>query len=158
MDLPFLARALHVLGVVVWIGGLWMVTAVILPAVRRGDFGPDRLAAFHAVERRFVWHARAALLVVGASGFAMTAELDVWWRFADPAYWWMHAMVALWTIFLLILFVGEPLVLHRLFPAWVRHDEARAFAWFQRFHILLLVMSCATVLGAVAGAHGWTPP
>ena len=47
-----LARVLHVLGVVVWIGGVWMATTVALPAVRRGALGPDRLAAFQAIERR----------------------------------------------------------------------------------------------------------
>jgi uncharacterized membrane protein len=34
-----IARALHVLGVVIWIGGVWMVTAVVLPGLRRpADF------------------------------------------------------------------------------------------------------------------------
>jgi uncharacterized membrane protein len=53
-----IARALHVLAVVIWIGGLAMVTMVVLPAVRRGDVGPNRLQVFEAIERRFVWPAR----------------------------------------------------------------------------------------------------
>jgi len=46
MDGVVLARALHVLAVVIWIGGVAMVTTVILPAVRRGDLGADGLKAF----------------------------------------------------------------------------------------------------------------
>src|SRR3546814_10776281 len=66
-DLAF-ARALHVLAVVIWIGGIAMATPVALPAVRRGDLGADRLRAFHAIEHHFVWPARAAVLPVGARG------------------------------------------------------------------------------------------
>ena len=47
------ARALHVIAVVVWIGGVALITAVALPAIRRGDLGPDRVRAFQAIERRF---------------------------------------------------------------------------------------------------------
>lgn len=130
---------------------------MILPVVRRGDFGPDWIAAFNAVERRFVWHARTAVLLVGITGFYMTAASDLWFRFADPAYWWMHAMVAVWSVFTLILFVGEPRVLHRLFPPWARRDPVRAFAWLYWLHWLLLALSLVTVLVAVAGAHGWQP-
>ena len=49
----------------IWVGGVSIVTSVVVPAVRRGDFGADRLAAFQAIERRFVWQARAAIIIVG---------------------------------------------------------------------------------------------
>jgi len=87
VDGSTLARTLHILGVVIWIGGVSMATTVALVAVRRGDLGPDRVKAFHAIERRFVWQARAAVLLVGATGFYMTAVLDLWDRFAGPAFW-----------------------------------------------------------------------
>lgn len=154
-DLAF-ARALHVLGVVVWIGGVAMATTVAIPATRRGELGADRLAAFHAIERRFVWQARAAVILVGLTGFYMIAKLDLWDRFREPAvFWWMHAMVALWLVFALILFVGEPLVLDRRFPQWVARRPEAAFAWLHRVHAALLTLGLITVFGAVAGSHGW---
>ncbi len=64
MDVSILARALHVLGVVVWIGGVAMVTSVALPALRAGELGPNWLDAFEAIERRFVWQARRQIIVV----------------------------------------------------------------------------------------------
>jgi len=150
-----LARVLHVLGVIVWIGGVWMATTVALPAVRRGALGADRIAAFEAIERRFVWHARTAVLVVGLSGFYMIERLHLWSRFADGRLWWMHAMVFVWSLFFLLLFVIEPLVLHRYFPAWARRDPARAFAVLHQVHIVLLILAMVTVFGAMAGSHGW---
>jgi hypothetical protein len=70
----------------------------------------------------------------------------------------MHAMVGVWCLFAFILFVGEPLVLHRIFPTWARRDPERAFAVFHRVHVVLLVLSLVTVFGAVAGSHGWLFP
>lgn len=150
-----LARVLHILGVIVWIGGVSMVTTVALPAVRRDALGTDRLAAFHAFERRFVWQARVAVLVVGLSGFYMIERLDLWSRFADGHFWWMHAMLLVWALFFLLLFIGEPLVLHRYFPSWARRDPDRAFAALHRAHVVLLTLAIVTTFGAVAGSHGW---
>ena len=90
MDDIILARALHVLAVVIWIGGVAMATTVVLPAVRRGDLGEDRLQAFQAIEHRFVWQARTAVIVVGLTGLYMMWRLDLWDRFQAVTFWWMR--------------------------------------------------------------------
>jgi len=151
-----LARAFHVLAVIVWIGGVFMVTTVLLPAVRRGDFGSDRLEAFRAVERRFVWWARGAVILAGGTGFWMVAEAGLWRRFRMAEFWWMHAMVLVWLLFAFILFVGEPLILHARFEHLARRAPAAAFARLHLVHWILLGLSLVTILGAVAGSHGWT--
>ena len=155
MDHLAFARVLHVLAVVVWIGGLSIVTTALLPAIRRGELGANWLAAFHALERRFVWQARVAILLVGATGFYMIDAADLWDRFSSLRYWWMHAMVALWAIFAVGLFLVEPLVLDRRLPALAARRAAATFAWLAGVHWLLLALSLVTVFGAVAGSHGW---
>ena len=115
MDDVAIARALHVLAVVIWIGGVAMVTMVVLPAVRDGDVGPNRVQVFEAIERRFTWPARIATVVVALTGFYMTQRLELWERFRSSEFWWMHAMVCLWLLFAVVLFVAEPLILHRWF-------------------------------------------
>jgi uncharacterized membrane protein len=154
LDDVIAARALHVLAVVVWIGGVSMLTTVTLPAVRCGDLGPDRLRAFQAIEHRFVWQARAAIFVVGLTGFYMTWRLDLWDRFRTTAFWWMHAMVCLWLLFAFVLFIAEPLVLKRHFRPWAMVRPEIAFGWLHRAHGLLAVLAIITILGAVAGSHG----
>lgn len=155
MDDLTLARALHVVAVVHWIGGVAFVTLVLLPAVRRLAAPETRVALFEAIERRFAGQARVSTLVAGLTGFWMTERLDAWGRFADPGFWWMHAMLALWAVFTLMLFVLEPLVLHRWFHARAQRDPVAAFALIQRLHVALLAASAVTVAGAVLGAHGW---
>lgn len=150
------ARALHVVAVVIWIGGVWLVTTVALPAIRRGAFGADRFRAFQAVETRFAWQARIAIVLVGATGFYMAAQADLWDRFRIAAFWWMHAMVGVWALFALGLFVVEPFLLHRRLHRLAETDPDRFFAWLQRAHWLLLILSLATIFGAVAGSQGWS--
>ncbi len=154
MDDVAVARALHVLAVVIWIGGIAMVTMVVLPAIRRGDLGAHRLQVFEAIERRFVWQARLATLVVALTGFYMTGRLDLWSRFRSGEFWWMHAMVCLWLLFTVILFIAEPLILHRRFHARATAAPDKAFALLHRAHWLLLALSVITILAAVAGSQG----
>jgi uncharacterized membrane protein len=149
-----LARALHVLAVVLWIGGVAFVTTVLLPAVRRTQAPAERLAFFDRVERRFAWQARATTLLAGLSGFWMTHRYGLWARFTEPGFWWMHAMVLVWALFTLMLFVLEPLVLHRWLQARAKVDPEGTFALVQRLHWALLVLSLVATAGAVAGAHG----
>ena len=85
MDDVVVARALHVLAIVIWIGGVAMVTMVVLPALRRGDLGANRLQVFEAIERRFAWHARAATIIVGLTGFYMTDDWICGAGFARPS-------------------------------------------------------------------------
>lgn len=148
------ARALHVLGVVLWIGGVAFVTTVLLPALRTSERSGDRLALFEALEGRFAWQARLTTVLTGLSGFYMLHWLDAWNRYELAVYWWIHLMTAVWVAFTLVLFVLEPLVLHRVFHDMALRDEARAFRWVQRMHVLLLAVSLLAVLGGVFGAHG----
>ena len=150
-----LARALHVLAVVLWIGGVAFVTTVLLPATRRMKSPGERVAWFEEVESRFATQARLTTLVAGLSGFYLVQTLDAWERFTRPAFWWMHAMAGVWVIFTLMLFVLEPLVLHRLFLERARRDPEGTFALVQRLHWVLLTLSLATVFGAAAGSYGW---
>jgi uncharacterized membrane protein len=148
------ARALHVLAVVIWIGGVAFVTLIALPVVRRGDFGADRVRAFRAIERRFVWYARTAIVVVGATGFYMAAQGDLWMRFASAEFWWVDAMVGLWSLFAIILFLIEPFILHRYLHRLASSAPDRFFGRLQRAHWILLTLGLITILGAVAGSHG----
>ncbi|HET7203138.1 MAG TPA: hypothetical protein VFI92_07185 [Steroidobacteraceae bacterium] len=155
MDHAILARALHVLGVVLWIGGVAFVTTVLLPSVRRVRTPEERVQFFESVEGRFAWQARFTTLLVGATGFYLVHAWDLWHRFASASWWWMHAMVAIWALFTVMLFVAEPLFLHRWFEQTARRDPEGTFRRIERLHRVLLTVSLVTVLGAVAGSHGW---
>ena len=153
MELLGIARALHVLAVVLWIGGVAMVTTVLLPAVRELH-GDDAPAAFARLERRFAAQSRWTTLLAGATGFYLAYAMNLWGRFAEPRYWWMHAMVGVWALFTLMLFVLEPLVLHRVLARRAQRDPAGTVALMTRMHRVLTALGLVTIAGAVAGSHG----
>jgi uncharacterized membrane protein len=148
-----LARVLHVIGVAIWIGGVGFVTAVLIPACAALP-AEQAQQQFEQLERRFAWIARAMVLLVGATGFCMMAELDLWPLFRQASFWWLHAMVAVWTIFAVILFIVEPLG-HRRFAERRRRNPAGSFRLVRFGHWFLLTVSLIAIAGAVAGAHGY---
>lgn len=152
MDSFILARMIHVVSVLFWIGGVAFVTMVVMPSVRNRYAPDERLAAFHRIEGRFAPQARVWVLLAGASGLWLIWRGDMWSRFADPHFWWMHAMVAIWLVFAAMLLVIEPLFLHRRMAA--SPDPARDFARMERMHRVLLAASVITLAGAVGGSHG----
>lgn len=155
MKTLLLARVVHVLGVVVWIGGVAMVTTAILPAVRRLPEDENPMDFFERVERRFARQARVVTLLTGLSGFLMLYEMNAWQRYLSVGFWWLHAMTLIWLLFTLLLFVLEPRVLHRKLSERGQRDPVGTLALIQRAHWVLLTLSLLTVAGAVAGSHGW---
>jgi uncharacterized membrane protein len=155
MDGTIIARVLHVLGVVLWIGGVAMVTTVLLPATKRMKTPAERVMFFETVERGFALQARITTLLTGLSGLYLVYKFELWQRFAHAEFWWMHAMVLVWALFTLMLFVFEPLFLHRRFIERARRDPDSTFARLTRMHWVLLVVSLLTIAGAVAGSHGF---
>ena len=154
MDLV-VARIVHVLSIVMWIGGVGFVTTVLFPSIRRSTAPDERLAAFVRFERTFSGQARVSVARAGVSGLYLTWRLDAWSRFASARFWWMDAMGALWTAFALVLFVLEPLVVHpRLRSALNSVNSGQLFGRMERFHRIMLLLSLLTVLGAVGGSHG----
>ena len=154
MEEAAIARALHVLGVVLWIGGVGFVTTVLLPSVRRMKDPAERVAFFEEIEGRFAWQARGTTLLVGLSGFFLVHHWGLWYRFIELEYFWMHLMVLVWLVFSVMLFVAEPLFLHRWFHDRATSDPEGTFRIIQRMHWVLLTISLVTVLAATAGSHG----
>jgi uncharacterized membrane protein len=154
-ELFTLARTLHVLAVVLWIGGVAMVTTVIIPAIKKLASKEDQIQTFEQIEGRFALQAKITTLITGITGFYMLYELNAWDRYFDYRFWWVHAMTLVWIIFSLVLYVLEPLVLHKMFKKYAHKNPAKTFGIIHRAHWILLVISLITTAGAVAGSHGW---
>lgn len=152
-----LARALHVLTLVHWIGGLAMVTTIVLPRARALPDAQAALTAFEAFEGRFAAQARYSILFAGLSGFYMLDKLQAWARLLDPTYWWLGLMVVVWAVFALMVFVLEPLIIHHLFYYYARRDKERAFLLAIRLHAVVLIISSVAIAAGVLGAHGALP-
>ena len=150
-----LARTLHVIGVVFWIGGVAFVTTVLIPSLKKITDTHDRLELFEQLEGKFAFQAKIAILITGVSGYYMLDVMNAWERYLHLQFWWMHLMTFIWAVFTVVLFVLEPLFLHRWFREQATKDSDNAFVGLHRMHMALLTLSVLAVLGAVAGAHGF---
>lgn len=152
-----LARAVHLLALVHWIGGVTMVTSIVLPRARTLPDARAAIAAFEMFEGRFAAQARISILLAGLSGFYMLHKLQAWTRLLEPASWWLALMVAVWAVFALMVFMLEPLLVHRLFHSYALRDKDRAFGWAIRLHAVALIASIIAIAAGVLGAHGALP-
>lgn len=149
-----LARALHVVGVVLWIGGVAFVTTTLIPSLRAMANENKRLELFEQLEGKFAYQARAVTLITGLTGIYMLEYMDAWNRYQQLQFWWVHMMTLIWLIFTVILFILEPLVLHRRFRLLATEDSDKAFGWLHNMHKIILVLSLITIFASVAGVHG----
>jgi len=145
-----IARALHVIAVVLWIGGVAFVTTVLIPAIRNTQSPENRLNLFEALEGKFSFQAKLTTLVTGLTGFYMLYVMGAW----SSMQWWVYLIIFIWVIFTVVLFVLEPLFLHKWFHQQAEENSDRAFIFLQVMHIVLLTISLTAVFGGVAGVHG----
>jgi uncharacterized membrane protein len=155
MESFIISRVIHVLGVVIWIGGVAMVTTVLIPAIKKMQTAEEQIMFFEKIESRFALQAKIATLLTGLSGFYMLFYLNMWHRYAEIKFWWLHVMTLVWLIFTLVLYVLEPLFLNRLFEKHVKKDPTKTFTFIQRLHWILLILSFLAIAGGVLGSHGW---
>lgn len=155
METLTLARIIHVLSIVLWIGGVSMVTTVIIPAVKRLKSKEEQISTFERLEGRFSLQAKITTLLAAITGFYMLYRYNAWDRLLDLRFWWLHAMILVWLLFSIVLYILEPLLLHRLFRKYAEENPERTFRIIHRAHWALLLLSLLTIFGAVAGSHGW---
>ena len=59
------AILVHVLAMVLWVGGVGMVTTVVIPIVRRLPADANTVGMFEAIQKRFAWKAMFMVLIAG---------------------------------------------------------------------------------------------
>ena len=151
-----IARIFHVLAVVLWIGGVGFVTTVLIPSIRKTEEPSARLKIFEALESKFGFQAKLTTLVAGISGLYMLEVTDGWSRYLNSEFWWLHLMTFVWAVFTLVLFVLEPLFLHKWFHRPAEKNSEKAFQLLQTLPVVLLSLSILALVGAIAGSHGFT--
>ncbi len=139
--------AVHLLSVVWWIGGVAIVTAVLLPVFNRLP-APERIQRIKQFESRFAHQARIAVLLAGITGFWMLGLSGGLACLQFAHGWWIDLMLLVWVLFAVMLFVAEPLRL----PAKV--GVIQSPRKFLALHAVLLLLALAAVACGAIGARG----
>ena len=154
MDEFAIARALHVIAVVMWIGSVSFTTFIVLPVLLRGTVTGESTDTFEQIEAGVAQQAKYSTQITGLTGLYMLYVLDGWERLLDPAQWWLHAMIFIYLVFTVVIFVLEPLVLHKWFEEQASTNPQRVLGLVFKAHIVLITLSFLTIAAAVIGVHG----
>ena len=111
-----LAIALHVLAVVIWVGGMFFAYMFTRPAAVESLEAPERLKLWNGIFRRFFPWVWASLVIILATGYWYIFGVYGGMEFA-PAY--VHTMMGLGYIMILIF-------LHVFFAPYRRLKKAVA--------------------------------
>ncbi len=145
--------AIHVLGIVIWIGGVAFVTMVVFPMIMRMEGSIEKMIFFQGVEHRFAKIAKISVGVVGVTGawlLSLTGEWEM--LFSAPGIG-PTLMVIVWTLYVLVL-LFEARLFKLIFRGEAQQDTSKVFVRLSAFHWVVLGLSLLAVSVGVWAGHG----
>jgi uncharacterized membrane protein len=135
---------IHVLSVVLWIGGVGFVTMVTFPALQAMEDSMEKVRFFMGVERRFSRLARAYVIIVGITGVLLFFHRGGFGGIISP---WIAIVlgfkVLIWLLFAILLFGAEKHLMKILVSSRTAQDSA--FRRMVIFHWVMLIMSILAI-------------
>jgi uncharacterized membrane protein len=140
------ALVIHVLSIVVWIGGVAFVTMVTFPMILRVDKSLEQVLMFQGVEHRFSKTAKVMVILAGLSGLYLIYEKGLSFG--------VYVMIFVWAFYASLLFGLEGLIFKKLFgkPS-DEMDTKKVFNILQVFHWFVLALSFLAIAAGIYAGH-----
>ena len=154
-----LIHIIHLLTVIIWIGGLSFITIIVIPMLIRWDDPLQKAITFQSIEHRFAPIARIYNIITGVTGFVMV-YLTGWYKLYHTAKGLpLLIMTLIWLVWFVMLFGLEPLIvkkmLDRMIKSGVKMEIEAVFARMNRMHWVLLTISLVASVAGIVFAHGY---
>lgn len=149
---PFL-HIIHILTVILWIGGLGFITILILPMVVKMPDALQKVLLFQRIEHRFAPIARYYTVIVGVTGFSMFFILDLTSIVFTKEGMFLLLMIAIWVFWVVMLFGLEPLIVKRILDnlSQQKGKDLEIEDLFNRMNILHFVLLFLSLTAATSG-------
>jgi uncharacterized membrane protein len=144
--------ALHVVVVVLWIGGVAFVTIIVFPMLLKMEDSLQKALMFQRIEGRFAKHARIYLILAGISGFSLLYLTDRFQDLFTADGFGITTMLIVWVFYGLVL-TFEKKIFQRLFDRPEKIDPEKIFYRLSAFHWVVLALSLLAVLAGVWEGH-----
>ena len=145
--------AVHVLGVVVWIGGVAFVTMIVFPMITRMEDSFEKVLFFQGIEHRFAGIAKSAVVVVGLTGGWLLYITGEWRILFSVAGIGPTLMLIVWMFYLFVL-LFEGRIFKMIFKGSAQQDSIKIFSLLSRFHWVVLGLSLLTIGVGIWAGHG----
>ena len=142
---------LHLLGVIVWVGGMFFAHAALRPVVAELLQPPQRLPLLAGVLGRFFKWVAWSIVLILASGIAMMVQVKAGGGRLGPQ---IHTMAAMGVVMMVIFFNIRFGPFKRLLAAVAAQDWPAGGAAMGRVRLLVLVnlvLGMVTVVVALLG-------
>ncbi|HLC15778.1 MAG TPA: hypothetical protein VJL89_06090 [Thermodesulfovibrionia bacterium] len=144
---------IHVLGVVLWIGGVAFVTLIVFPLITKMEGSLEQVLFFQRVEHQFAKIAKLCVLIVGLTGAWLLYLTGQWKQLFTFQGIGPTAMLLVWSFYVLVL-LFERRLFQLIFSKQGQQDTKKVFHKLTVFHWVVLGLSLlATVIGVWTG-HG----
>ncbi|NTU43288.1 MAG: hypothetical protein HGA78_09635 [Nitrospirales bacterium] len=149
--------ALHVVGVVIWVGGVSFVTTTVFPMIMRLEGSLEKVLFFQGVEHRFARIAKAMVALVGITGVLLLQLTGEWSMLFTKAGIGPTLMLIVWLFYVFIL-LFEARIFKAVFGTGGQHDTEKVFFHLTVFHWVILGLSLLAVGVGVWAGHGGIVP
>ncbi len=154
----YLMHIIHLLTVIIWIGGLAFVTMIVLPMAIKMPDALQKVLLFQRIEHRFAGMARIYNLIVGATGFVMIYQTGWYKLLFTRAGLPLTVMTLIWVFWFVMLWGLEPLVIKRMLANMMKQgdkmDIDTVFLRMNRLHWFMVLISLVAATAGVLVAHG----
>ncbi|MCC7203013.1 MAG: hypothetical protein IT393_10180 [Nitrospirae bacterium] len=154
-----LIHIIHLLTVIIWIGGLSFITIIVIPMLIKWDAPLQKALTFQSIEHKFAPIARVYNLITGATGFIMV-YLTGWHKLYFTAKGLpLLIMTVIWLIWFVMLFGLEPLIVKKMLDNMAKNGvKMEIEAVFARMNLMHWVLLTASLVASIAGivfAHSY---
>ncbi len=150
---------IHLITVILWIGGLSFITTMIFPIIIRTQDPLAKVLLFRKIEHRFARTARVYNLITGASGIIMVLLMGWQSLYLKRAGLPLLIMSLIWVLWFVMLFGLEPLLIRKMLERMMKNSEKMdidaVFSRMNRMHWFLMILSFVAVTGGAVFAHGF---
>ncbi|MBF0607529.1 MAG: hypothetical protein SFH39_02545 [Candidatus Magnetobacterium sp. LHC-1] len=147
-----LLTAIHVVGVVIWIGGVVFVTIIVFPMIMRMEQSFEKVMFFQGVEHRFAKVAKICVFFVGTTGMLLLMMTEEYKTLFTLKGIGPTIMLFVWTFYFLVL-MFEAKVFAKIFSGEAQHDMHKVFGLLTRFHYVVMGVSLTAVAVGVGAKH-----
>ncbi|MEK6699940.1 MAG: hypothetical protein AABZ10_12975 [Nitrospirota bacterium] len=143
---------IHVICIIIWIGGVAFVTAVIFPLMYKTEGSLEKALLFQRVEHRFAGMVRWLIALVGVTGLWILSAKYGFTILLQRRGLGIVIMTAVWALYTTVL-LSERRIFGRIFADPEKIDMDRALRMINAMHWVLLTISFSAVAAGVWFGH-----
>lgn len=148
-----LITAIHVITIVLWIGGVSFVTIIVFPMLLRMEGFLEKVMFFQGVEHRFAKLAKIYVAIAGITGFLILHLNNEYSLLFTSEGLGITLMLIAWVFYVLVLLFEKRIFL-RLFSQPEKLDTSQIFFRLSVFHWFVIGLSLLAVAAGVWEGHG----